>query len=158
MHFGVLQTDYIKKKVVLLKTFNTRDNALEFLSDYIKNYILLKQGDTADDNLKTYREPSSLSSNTFNSYPYGYFTCYSTEIFYRSIIYLKQSINGYLFNSTNIQKILSLDLIELFDFYDNTADEIEENFRQPDIEVENYFDDKVLPELILKMQNKIKEE
>ncbi len=151
--FGIFLSDFKLKKNILLKVFKSRENALEYLTNYSYLFILNKEGEIAKENFKIRREPSSLISNTFTNYPFGYFICYSTDSYYRNTIYLKKKIEGYFVNSFEIEKILSIDIIEI---KEKKKKDIEyDNFLMVDKEIYDHYNKDVLPELLLSFSKEI---
>lgn len=149
MLFGVYINDYKNKKTILLKNYRTRENALEFLQDFIYTYILTREGDMNKERLITRKEPSTLTSSSWKSFPEGYSICNSKEGFYRQTIYRKELIFGYLSTSYIIHKILSIDIIEISDIKSKID---EDYYNTVDSEIAIHFFDKVIPELMEKFK------
>lgn len=151
MLYGVYISDFIQKKNMLIKTFNSKENALEFLQDYSNKFLIDKQGDSCKENLKLLREPSSINSLSFGNYPYGYLICYSKESFYKNVIYHKKLLHGLIRNSYSVEKIFSIDILEI-----NQEKKIKENnCLTVDKEIEKFYSQKVIPELLSVLKGNI---
>jgi hypothetical protein len=144
MKYHVVLNDYIKKESTLLKCFNEKYNALDYLENYTKTFIESKHG--SDENrFRIHIEPSSINSNSWSHYAFGYHVCRNIrESVHKQVIYEKILLPGLLYSSYEIKKIFSIDMIIA-----------KSNIIQPseintdcDIDIKDYYITEVLPELL----------
>lgn len=148
MQYSVYVQDYIQQNTYESEKFNTKNNALEYLEDFVIKYIFSKEGVNYE-KVKHYREPSHLKSSTWNNYPFGYLICYSTEVLDRLVIYKKEYDRFLLINSSKVTKIFSIQIASKKLEKDNEFS----NFCIIDEEYFNHFTEKVIPELLSKNNN-----
>lgn len=149
MKHGVFIHDYQTKNIKLLNIFNTKHNAINFIDDFINDYIT---GMKKEFNGNIYREPSYDGSRSYYSYPDGILVLYTKNSPYERKLIKKETQKGYIYNTNKIEKLISIDIIQISGIFDeseknNFIQEISyrKNVKKDECVYSNYYN--VLKEL-----------
>jgi hypothetical protein len=149
MKHGVFIHDYQTKNINLLNIFNTKHNAINFIDDFINDYITSMKKEF---NGNIYREPSYEGSRSYYTYPDGILVLYTKNSPYERKLIKKETCRGYFYNSNKIEKLISIDLIQISHMFNdseknNYIQEVSyrKNVKKDDSVYSNYYN--VLNEL-----------
>ena len=117
MNLRILFEVYIhetsEKTSKLLKTYNNKLEALGYIEELVEDFITQKNGeDRGKEDIIV--EPSSYKSMRWRKLPYGFFKTRNTkESLYKITVWCKKLNEGYLYNSYEVFKVFSVDIISL---------------------------------------------
>jgi hypothetical protein len=111
--FGIYLHETNVKTSRLVKTFANKLEALGFMEETVEDFITNKDGEKRGKE-SLIQEPSSYKSMRWGSLPFGFFKTRNTgESLYRMTVWHKIKKIGYLYNSYEIVRVFSIDLIYL---------------------------------------------
>lgn len=111
--FGVYIHETNVKTSRLLKTFTNKLEARSYLEETVDEFITKKDGEERGRKI-LFNEPSSYKSSSWKMIPFKYFKTRNTkDSLYKITVWNKTKRTGYLYNSYDIDKIFSIDIIYL---------------------------------------------
>ncbi len=143
--YGVIFHDFYMNVHKQIYKSNSKINCLLFMENYIDYFIEVKMG--CENKNGILKEKTTLSSKHYNDYPYGYFKATNAkENPDRITVYLKILYEGYLYNTFQIFKVISLEVFQIQEEQKGNTE------RKIDHETRDYFNKNIFP-FILKNEN-----